>query len=87
MHESASSRRSSLRSAPAPMGVTLREASGFSALGIPYAFWTFVFGYTLGPSLLDLHLDRSAAALARHAPVLGLGLAASVGLPLHRTET
>jgi uncharacterized membrane protein len=63
-------------SAPSPMGVTLREASGFSPFGIPYALWTFVFGYSLGPTLLDLHLDRSVASLTKHAPTLVLGGAA-----------
>jgi hypothetical protein len=69
--------------APAPMAMPLREASGFQLLGIPYALWTFSFGYTLGPSLLELHLERSAASLARHAPVLGLGtLAVGAGIVL-----
>jgi len=59
--------------APPPMGVDLREASDVSLLDVPYALWTLAFGYSLGPSLLDLHLDRSAAALTRHVPVLALG--------------
>jgi hypothetical protein len=63
-------------SAPPPMAVPLREASGFQAIGIPYALWTLAFGYTLGPTLFDLHLERSLAALAAHAPVLGIGAVA-----------
>jgi len=62
--------------APTPTGMPLREASGFSLAGLPYALWTFSFGYSLGPSLQDLHLDRSWNALAPHAPVLALGFAA-----------
>jgi hypothetical protein len=70
-------------SAPPPMAMPLREASGLPALGLPWAFWTFSFGYTLGPSLLELHLERSAAALVRHAPVLTLGaLAVGSGIVL-----
>ncbi len=61
--------------APTPTGMPLREASGFSWAGIPYALWTFGFGYTLGPPLHDLHLDRSWRSLAPHAPVLAAGLA------------
>jgi len=56
-----------------PLGVPLREASGFSLVGIPFALWTFVFGYTLGPSLHDLHLDRSLRVLLPHTAVLAAG--------------
>jgi uncharacterized membrane protein len=62
--------------APSPAGVALREASGFSFAGLPYLAWTFAFGYTLGPSLTELHLDRSLTLLSRHAAVLALGAAA-----------
>jgi uncharacterized membrane protein len=61
---------------PTPMGVPLREASGFTWLGIPFAAWTFAFGYSLGPSLHDLHLDRSWRTIAPHAPVMLAGFAA-----------
>jgi uncharacterized membrane protein len=56
-----------------PLGVPLREASGFQLAGIPFVGWTFVFGYSLGPSLHQLHLDRSWHALAPHLPVLTIG--------------
>lgn len=59
--------------APSPLGIPLREAEGFSWAGIPYALWTFAFGYSLGPSLYELHLDRSLPSLAKHAPVFLLG--------------
>jgi vacuolar-type H+-ATPase subunit I/STV1 len=54
----------------------LREASGFTLAGVPYALWTFSYGYSLGPPLQSLHLDRSWHMLAPHAPVLLLGMAA-----------
>ncbi len=63
--------------ARSPLGLPLREASGFSPAGLPYALWTFVYGYSLGPPLLDLHLDRSASTLLPHVPVLVPGLLAA----------
>jgi hypothetical protein len=69
--------------APSPTGMPLREASGVSLAGIPYVVWTFSFGYTLGPTLFELHLDRSLGMFAKHLPVLAAGaLAISVGLAL-----
>lgn len=62
---------------PSPTGVPLRVASGFSPLEIPYAAWSFVYGYSLGPSLRALHLDRSVATLLPHLPVLLLGAGAA----------
>jgi len=62
--------------APTPTGMPLREASGFSLAGVPYALWTFSYGYSLGPPLEALHLDRSWHTLAPHVPVLALGFAA-----------
>jgi len=59
--------------APPPMGVPLREAPGLSPAGIGYTAWTFLFGYSLGPSLHELHLDRSVGMLVSHAPVLLTG--------------
>ncbi len=59
-----------------PTGMPLREASGFSLAAIPYSIWALSFGYSLGPTLLELHLDRSWRALSSHAPVLVLGAAA-----------
>ncbi len=63
---------------PRSFGVPLRQASGFSAAHVPYTFWVFAFGYSLGPSLLQLHLDRSVSSLLEHWPVLVAG-AFSVG--------
>lgn len=63
--------------ARSPLGLPLREASGFKPAGLPFALWTFTYGYSLGPTLLDLHLDRSASALLRHAAVLVPGILAA----------
>jgi 4-amino-4-deoxy-L-arabinose transferase-like glycosyltransferase len=59
-----------------PTGVPLREAEGFTPFGLGYTVWAFTFGYSLGPTLRSLHLDRSAAAILAHWPVLALGGAA-----------
>ncbi len=56
-----------------PTGMPLREAAGFSWAGIPYTLWTFGFGYSLGPPLHELHLDRSWRTLAPHLPVIAAG--------------
>ncbi len=65
--------------APPPMSVPLREAGGFSLLEVPYTAWSFAFGYSLGPSLRALHLDRSVAALMPYLPVLTAGALAVAG--------
>lgn len=67
--------------APSPMGVPLRGDSGFSWSEVPYLGWAFAYGYSLGPSLRDLHLDRSLRALLPHLPVVALG-AAAIAVPL-----
>ncbi|HMB71764.1 MAG TPA: glycosyltransferase family 39 protein [bacterium] len=58
-----------------PLGVPLREASGFSPAALGYLLWVFGFGYSLGPPLESLHLDRSIDAIASHAAVLVPGVA------------
>ncbi len=65
--------------APSPTGMPLREDSGFSWTEVPYVAWSFAYGYTLGPSLRSLHLDRSAAALAPYLPLALAGAAAAAG--------
>lgn len=65
--------------APSPMGMPLRETSGFSPAEVPYAPWAFLYGYSLGPSLRQLHLDRSPGALAPYLPVALLGGLAVAG--------
>ena len=61
---------------PSPMGLPLREDSGFSWTEVPYVAWSFAYGYSLGPSLRSLHLDRSPRALLRHVPVVMCGAVA-----------
>ncbi len=39
---------------------------------LPYTFYTFSVGMTLGPSPHELHVSPSLATLAPHAPILGL---------------
>jgi 4-amino-4-deoxy-L-arabinose transferase-like glycosyltransferase len=66
-----------------PMGVPLREAEGFSPFGLGYTCWAFTWGYSLGPTLQALHLDRSPSAILAHWPVLlggGAVLVAGLGL-------
>jgi mannosyltransferase len=65
--------------APSPIGMPLRETSGFSPAEVPYAPWAFLYGYSLGPSLQQLHLDRSPRALAPYLPVALLGALAVAG--------
>ncbi|MFN8179465.1 MAG: glycosyltransferase family 39 protein [bacterium] len=64
--------------APSPMGVPLRGDSGFSWREISYLGWAFAFGYSLGPPLQALHLDRSLHALAPYLPAVAIGVAAIV---------
>jgi 4-amino-4-deoxy-L-arabinose transferase-like glycosyltransferase len=68
--------------APSPMGMPLRERSGFSPAEVPYALWAFAYGYSLGPPLRALHLDRSLGALVPYLPVLALGGLAAAGVVL-----
>ena len=62
--------------APSPLGMPLREHSGFSPFDVPYFAWSFAYGYSLGPPLRAMHLDRSLAALAPHLAVILVGAAA-----------
>ncbi len=39
--------------------------------GIFYALYVYGVGFSLGPSLTDLHNDRSVVALLPHLPVIG----------------
>lgn len=39
--------------------------------GIFYAFYAYGAGFSLGPSLTDLHRDRSVASLLPHLPMIG----------------
>jgi 4-amino-4-deoxy-L-arabinose transferase-like glycosyltransferase len=48
------------------------NAREFTPLGLPYTFFTFSVGYSLGPSIEELRFTRSLSALLPHAPVLVL---------------
>ncbi len=62
-------------------GVALRGETTFSLLAVPYAVFTFFFGYSLGPSLRELHQPDRMAVLADYWPLLTAG-AAAVGAAL-----
>jgi uncharacterized membrane protein len=66
---------------PRRFGVPLRNPGEFTLSGVPYLFWVFAFGYSLGPSAAELHLDQSLAVLREHGPVLVAG-ALAVGFAL-----
>ncbi len=52
----------------------LRGETTFTPAAVPYAAWTFCVGFTLGPSLRELHRDPVLLdVLSRHAPVVGIG--------------
>ncbi len=63
------------------MGESLRGETTFSPLAWPYTLQTFFYGYSLGPSLRELHQPDRIAVLRSAWPVLLLG-AAPVGLGL-----
>jgi len=56
----------------AETGHALRGDTTFSPLALPFAGFTFFFGYSLGPSLRELHQPDQLAVLRAHAPLLGL---------------
>lgn len=37
---------------------------------IPYAFWAFATGYSVGPTLTELHLPTRFASVVRYAPII-----------------
>ncbi len=63
------------------MGESLRGETTFSPLAWPYTLQTFFYGYSLGPSLRELHQPDRMAVLRTALPVLLLG-ALPVGLGL-----
>jgi 4-amino-4-deoxy-L-arabinose transferase-like glycosyltransferase len=44
----------------------------FDLAAIPYTFFTFSVGFSLGPSVAELQMDRSLGALSRHAPAISI---------------
>ena len=58
-------------------GAALRGETTFSPLAVPYAVFTFFFGYSLGPSLRELHQPDRLAVLLGYWPVLTAAAAAA----------
>ncbi|MFO7653129.1 MAG: glycosyltransferase family 39 protein [Candidatus Krumholzibacteriia bacterium] len=64
----------------ADVGDALRGATTFTPLALPFTGYTFLFGFSLGPGLRELHVEPLAAVRA-HAPLLAVAaLAAAVPL-------
>lgn len=65
----------------ADTGYALRGDTTFSPMALPFAGFTFFFGYSLGPSLRELHQPDRLAAVLAHAPLVGAaGLVAGTAL-------
>jgi hypothetical protein len=60
----------------ADTGVPLRGET-FTPLAVPYAFYTFFFGFSLGPSLRELHAPDRMAIVLGYWPVIVLAGAAA----------
>lgn len=54
-------------------GPVLRGDTTFTWLALPYSFFTFFFGNSLGPSLRELHQPDRIAVVRSYLPLLGLG--------------
>jgi uncharacterized membrane protein len=66
-------------SGPIPEGELLRGESTFSWLGIPYTFFVLLAGYSLGPTLVELHdAPRLATVMPHLVPILALALGAAL---------
>lgn len=63
------------------LGESLRGETTFSPLAWPYTLQTFFYGYSLGPSLRELHQPDRMAVLQNAWPVLLVG-AVPIGLGL-----
>ena len=50
----------------ADAAVPLRGETTFTAMAVPFAIYTFSAGFTLGPSLSELHVDRSSSLLGSY---------------------
>ncbi len=51
-------------------GEALRGSTTFHVAAVPFAFHSFAVGFTLGPSLRELHARPAAEAVRAHAPEL-----------------
>jgi uncharacterized membrane protein len=58
-----------------PQRLSRGAGQGFTPMMIPYTFFVFSAGFSQGPSVNELHVSRSVAALLPHIPTLvGLGI-------------
>lgn len=67
----------------------LRGRTTFSVAALPYTFYVFGYGYSLGPSMAELHRGSPATAFARHAGVVAPAAclwAAALALGLYRAR-
>jgi 4-amino-4-deoxy-L-arabinose transferase-like glycosyltransferase len=72
----------------AATGEALRGETTFSIWALPFSGWSLLYGFSLGPSLRELHFDRFAA-IREHAPVIALGAlvaVATIVLALRRLD-
>jgi len=64
---------------PIPVDELLRGESTFSWLGLPYTFFVFLAGYSLGPSLVELHdAPRWTTVLPHLGTIAPLALGAAM---------
>jgi uncharacterized membrane protein len=66
--------------APIPTEEKLRGESTFTWLGIPYTAFVFFAGYSLGPTLTELHDAPRLATIRPHLPLIGILAVGAGGL-------
>lgn len=49
----------------------LRGETTFTPMAIPYSFYVMIYGYSLGPSSVELHTTAPASAFMKHAAYTG----------------
>lgn len=65
-----------VRTEPYAQGELLRGGTTFEPLGLPYTFFVFSAGYTLGPTLRELHDSARMLMVSRHRDVLAFAAVA-----------
>ncbi|MBD3221781.1 hypothetical protein GF314_11125 [bacterium] len=63
----------------AETGAALRGETTFSPWAIPFSAFALMYGFSLGPSLAELHQPDRIDAVVRHAPVITAGALAAAG--------
>ncbi len=61
----------------AAAGAALRGETTFSPLALPFTLFAFLFGYSLGPSLAELHQADRLGVVRAHWPVLAAAATAA----------